>query len=629
MSGDGQDQGGTGAGGVSPDDPLANVTPIRPDQAPAAPDPAPDPVMRAGGSGGGDEPPETPDEAMRERLRRAAVLPHNDYGNGQRFILHFGEDCMFVPRVGWFTWTGRVWAEDEDMMAVRRRAQRLSRLIEQEAPFLRLSRAGKALLDSDDALMARQVALRAVPVDDRTPEQAAELAQIEAQRKEAAAIRARRQKTLDRLATHARSTGNSEKMKNALAEAQVDLGVGFEALDAAPLDVNTESGVLRFSVLDLSDEGGSKAAQVALIAHDRGQRNTKIMPVAYDPGATCPRWEAFLERVQPDREMREFLKRWMGLSMTALPQQRMAFLYGSGANGKSVFVDTLARIMGGYAATARVESITGNNRRGAAEATPDLIPLMNARFVRTSEAAEGAQLDEALIKQLTGGEAILMRQLHQAFMEVTPVFKLTMSGNHKPVIKGGDDGIWRRVMLVPFYVQIPEAERRPFDEVVAELYAERSGILNWLIEGLSDYLEGGLGPPAAVVDATQEYREESDPIGQFLIACCVVTGDPEDAITSKDLTDAFAYHMIERGMSPWKPATFTRQIAGKARHWRHPHSGKSFSKSKASISQYLGLRLTDAFGRRFRNAPKDQHGRPLSVSIEADTGSAPDPDPDF
>lgn len=284
MSGDGQDQGGTGAGGVSPDDPLANVTPIRPDQAPAAPDPAPDPVMRAGGSGGGDEPPETPDEAMRERLRRAAVLPHNDYGNGQRFILHFGEDCMFVPRVGWFTWTGRVWAEDEDMMAVRRRAQRLSRLIEQEAPFLRLSRAEKALLDSDDALMARQVALRAVPVDDRTPEQAAELAQIEAQRKEAAAIRARRQKTLDRLATHARSTGNSEKMKNALAEAQVDLGVGFEALDAAPLDVNTESGVLRFSVLDLSDEGGSKAAQVALIAHDRGQRNTKIMPVAYDPG---------------------------------------------------------------------------------------------------------------------------------------------------------------------------------------------------------------------------------------------------------------------------------------------------------------------------------------------------------
>lgn len=592
----------------------------------------------AGGSGGGDLPPDAapdaappaPDEALLAALRSAVKLPHNDTGNGQRYVLHFGRDCMFVPRVGWFVWTGMVWQADEDMLEVRRRVRRLADLIRQEIPFISLTRAEAELLERDDALAERQLALRGIAKAERSREEVAELAEVDQCRKEIADIRERRKKTIDRVAAHARAAGNSEKMKNTLHEAQVDLAVAFDDLNARALDVNCESGVLRFSVVDMPEDGAGRVAQVELLAHAREQLNTKIMPVAYDPEASAPGWEAFLERVQPDREMREFLKRWSGLSMTAMPMQAMAFLYGAGANGKSVFMDTLARIMGGYAATARVESLTGaNGRRGAAEATPDLIPLMDARAVRTSEASQGAELDEGLIKLLTGGETILMRQLQQPFIEVRPVFKLTMSGNHKPVIRGDDDGIWRRVMLVPFDVQIPEAERLPFDQVVGALYAERSGILNWLIEGLMDYLEGGLRPPEAVVEATREYREESDPIGQFLVSCCVVSGDPDDVITSKDLTDAFAYHMLERGMSPWKPATFTRQVATRARHWRHPNTGKSFAKSKASISQYMGLRLTDAFGWRFRNAPRDQHGRPLGVMREAEDGAAPNPDPDF
>jgi putative DNA primase/helicase len=472
--------------------------------------------------------------------------------------------------------------------------------------------------------MSRRMALENVPAGDRSPEQAQELVEV----RERLRLIAEVEKALkDRRSSHRRfatTTGNTARMDNALKEAGVSLAVDFELLDADPLEVNCETGCLRFSVAEMGEEGGGRVAEMVLVPHAREQRLSKLMPVAYDPAAPRDRFEAFLERVQPDREMREFLKRWMGLSLTGLPMQRLVFFYGGGANGKSVLVDLIARIMGNYAATARIESLTGTNRRGGSEATPDLIPLMGARMVRTSEPDEGQRLQEGLIKELTGGEPIQVRALHSDFIEVRPVFKLTMSGNHKPDIRGTDDGIWRRVMLVPFDVQIPEAERDP--TLIDKLFEERAGVFNWLIEGLMDFLEGGLAPPEAVRDATREYREESDPIGVFLTTCCVITGEPADTVTSKELGDAFGYHLIERGMSPWKPATVARQLAAKARHWRHPQSGRMFAKGKASISQYVGLRLTDAFRRRFDAAPKDHQGRPLGVARD---GESPHPAGDF
>ncbi|MBL3587804.1 hypothetical protein JMM61_21090, partial [Rhodovulum sulfidophilum] len=287
----------------------------------------------------------------------------------------------------------------------------------------------------------------------------------------------------------------------------------YEDLDADPLTVNTLSGTLRFSTV--AAEGMSPVAELRVQPeHLRGDLLSKIMPVAYDRTAKAPRWEAFLEEILPDATVRDFVQRWMGLSMTGIKMQRLAFFYGGGANGKSVLVDTIARVLGPYAATARIESLTGTNRRGGGDATPDLIPLMGARFVRTSEPDEGQRLQEGLIKELTGGEPLMIRALHSDFLEFSPYFKLTMSGNHKPEIRGTDDGIWRRVLLVPFDVQIPEERRDP--ELANKLWEEAPGILNWLIAGLTDFLEGGLRPPDRVLEATAEYREESDPVGAFL-----------------------------------------------------------------------------------------------------------------
>ncbi|AVO36607.1 DNA primase family protein [Pukyongiella litopenaei] len=568
------------------DDPFSALGPV-PDEDPGAP--ADDQDASA---------PIAADEDVRELLGRAAALPLNDFGNGRRFVLHFGRDCMFVPRVGWFTWSGQVWEKDDDRLRVRRQAQRLSDLILREIPYL---------THRGSNLVTRRNELSEIARSDRTAEQANELDAL--------------RKTAARHRSFANTTGNSARIKSGYEEAEVDLAVAFDDLDVEPLEVAVESGVLRFSVEDMTDDGAGKVADMTLVPHHRDQRITKMMPVAYDPGAPHPRFDAFLERIQPDRETREFIKRWLGLSMTGQKKQNIAFFYGGGANGKSVLVDLMARIMGNYAATARIESLTGTARRGGGDATPDLIPLMGARMVRAAEPDEGQRLQEGLVKDLTGGEPIMVRALHSDFVEVRPHFKLTISGNHRPEIRGTDDGIWRRVMLVPFDVQIPESERDP--NLIDKLWEERSGILNWLIEGAIDYLEGGLQPPSAVTEATRDYREESDPIGQFLITCCVITGDAADTITSKDLGNGFHLHLIERGMSPWKPTTVSKQLASKARQWRHPETGRQFTKSKSSITQYVGLRFTDAFRRRFEDAPKDHQGRPLGgVSASA----APDPD---
>lgn len=560
---------------------------------------------------------------MAEVLQRCAAFPANDHGNGQRFVAHFGRDLMFVPRVAWFTWSGRSWQKDEDQLAVRGHAQKLSDLILREINYLPMPETERALLAERGDIRRRRAEIEAIPKASRSDDQTQELGQLQRKCDALAEIEKRHKTTRARHRNFANTTGNSARIDNAVKEAGVKLALPFEALDAAPLDVNCESGVLRFKVEDMREDGAGRVADMVQVPHARDQRMSKIMPVSYDPDAPRPLFDTFLERVQPDREMREFLKRWLGFSMCGLPMQRLVFFYGGGANGKSVLVDLVAKIMGNYAATARIESLTGTNRRGGGDATPDLIPLMGARLVRTSEPDEGQRLQEGLIKELTGGEPIMMRGLHADFIEVRPIFKLTMSGNHKPEIRGTDDGIWRRVMLVPFDVQIPESERDP--DLGKKLWEERNGVLNWLIEGLRDALEMGLSPPAAVSEATQEYREESDPIGQFLTTCCEVTGNPEDHIQSRDLGHAFQFHMLERGMSTWKDATFTRQISAKSRHWRHPETGKMFQKGKSSVAQYLGLRLTDAFKRRFEAAPRDHSGRPLATAYADD---APSPHPD-
>jgi len=371
---------------------------------------------------------------------------------------------------------------------------------------------------------------------------------------------------------------------------------GVDALNADPLMLNTETGVLHFTAhvdeFDASFGDAKPKWQVDLLPHDRRQMISKMAMAEYDKAAQCPTWDRFMETVQPDRSVRDFLQRWFGYSLTGKTnEQKLAFLFGGGRNGKSTAVDLIARIMADYGSTIPIETLTGTEQRKGSDATPDLVRLPGARFVRASEPEQGQKMKEALIKSLTGGEAIMIRRMQQEFIEVVPEFKLTISGNHKPEIRGADDGIWRRVLLVPFDVQI--AAEDVDSELPVKLWAERAGILAWLVRGCLDYLQGGLREPAAVKEATEEYRRDSDPLGDFLKTECEITGDGDDFEFTRDLGDVFNAHLLANGYSTWTKAHLARQIKFRADNVKGA-TGRVYSPKKRSASGYSGIKIGQA-----------------------------------
>ena len=274
--------------------------------------------------------------------------------------------------------------------------------------------------------------------------------------------------------------------------------------------------------------------------HRREHRMTRTTAVAWSPCAVCPTWLAFLERVLPDAEVRDFIRRAVGYSLTgSVAEQKLFFLYGSGRNGKSVFLEILEALAGEYSTPTRMETLTIN--RGAIP--NDIAALAGARVVTVSETAEGARLNESLVKDLTGGDAISARFLRQEFFTFKPQFKLWIRGNHKPQIRGSDDGIWRRLMLVPFTVQIPLDEVD--HDLPAKLRAELPGILNWAVQGCLEWQAGGLRPPEAVTAAVGEYRGEMDILGQFINECCVAI--PGAITTAKALYSAYSKWCADSG----------------------------------------------------------------------------------
>lgn len=573
---------------------------------------------------GGDEPP-PPGGPDPDKLREAANLPINDLGNGQRFVLHFGEDVIFVPRVGWHVWDGRAWQIDPDMILARAKAQQLSNLVLAEVPFIVLSDEKMKVIAKERDLRDELHTLEKERGEDgKLPDEiAAKIRRIEGELRTIETLRVSLSKIRTAHRTFARSTGNTGKIKAAMTEAEVPLAVRVEDLDTRPLDVNTESGVVRFNVTPR--DGTWPEVEVEVLPHDRALRMTKIMATGFDPMAGAPTFHRFLDRIQPDPSMQAFLQRWFGYSMLGLTnEQALAFFYGMGANGKSALTDLMAKIMGSYAATAKIESLTGQNRRSGGDATPDLINIVAARMVRASEPEKGVQWQEGLIKQLTGGEPILVRALNENFFEATPIFKLTIGGNHAPDIRGMDDGIWRRLMIVPFNVQIPKAERDPL--IVNRMMAEAPGILNWLVEGARAYLEAGLAPPAEVSQATDELRQDADPYGKFLDDACVVSGDPADSISARELMLCFQFWQMRRGETPFKDRTVAVNMKDHSRRWRSPRTGKQFAaRETGRFNGYDGLRLTEFFAGEWRDAAKDVNGRAIGTAA---TASARDDDRD-
>lgn len=246
--------------------------------------------------------------------------------------------------------------------------------------------------------------------------------------------------------------------------------------------------------------------------HRRDDFVTKRCPVRFVPGASAPRWDAFLARILPDTNVREYLQRFLGYSLTGdVGEHTLHIFWGGGANGKSTLLEAVMATMGDYAAPAPPTLLI--QAMGDRHPT-ELASLHGRRLVISSESPEGGRLNENLVKSLTGGDAVMARRMREDFWSFAPTHKLVLATNHRPRITGTDEGIWRRLRLVPFVVTIPEGER---DQKLGKtLAAESEGILAWLVRGAVAFHEGGLQPPEAVRAATDEYRDSEDSLAEFI-----------------------------------------------------------------------------------------------------------------
>jgi putative DNA primase/helicase len=346
-----------------------------------------------------------------------------------------------------------------------------------------------------------------------------------------------------------------------LAKSMPGIRCSVKDFDAHPLWLNTQT-----CTMDL--ETGETWA------HRPADMLTKVTNAGYDPTATAPAWDAFLDQVVPDVATQRFLQRSVGYCLSDLmSEQCMWFLYGLGRNGKTTFINAIRRMLGEYAMTTKASTLMvkqhGDDRRS------DVAVLKGARFVSATEAEDGQHLAESLLKEITGEDPITARLLYAEFFTFEPTFKIWLAANHKPIIRGTDLAIWRRIHMVPFQETIkPEDIDR---ELPTKLYAERDGILNWALNGWRDYRQHGLQVPPLVVQATAAYRAEMDPLTDFLEESCVV--EDGTSCTASDLYQTYRAWAEGAGVRfPMKQKTLGTQLeergftshrgTGGSRQWR-------------------------------------------------------------
>lgn len=310
----------------------------------------------------------------------------------------------------------------------------------------------------------------------------------------------------------------------------------------------------------------------AMRAHDSKDRMTKITTAT--PRGQCTLWLSFLDQVTGgDHDLQAYLQRVAGYCLTGSTQEHaMFFLYGTGSNGKSVFVNTLVTILGDYAANAPMETFMDN--RNDRHPT-DLAGLRGARVVTATETEQGRRWNESRIKEITGGDRITARFMHRDNFTYPPTYKLFMSGNHKPAIRNVDEAMRRRMHLIPFEVTIPR-ERRD-RQLQEKLLKERDGILAWALEGCMQWQRMGLCPPQSVQDATSEYFEGEDAMGRWIEERCVLSANAK-SLTAELFNDwkqwadgagefvgsqrRFADLLITRGTEKWRNSVGLRGFRG-------------------------------------------------------------------
>jgi putative DNA primase/helicase len=293
----------------------------------------------------------------------------------------------------------------------------------------------------------------------------------------------------------------------------------------------------------------------------------KCTAVAPADAATCPMWLAFLDRIMnKNRDLIAFLQRWCGYCLSdRIDEEVLLFLYGTGANGKTVFINTITGIIGSYGQTAPMDMFMYSQHE---HHPTELARLVGRRLVTANETTRGRRWDEAKIKNLTGSDKIAARFMRQDFFEFDPTHKLMLAGNSKPGLMSVDEAIRRRIALAPFAVQIPKDERDP--ELALKLRPERPAILRWIIDGAAAWYAGRLQIPEAVHAPTKEYLDDQDSLGQWVEER--TKKDPRAFTRTRDLFADWSAWCAKLNLSPGTEKAFVEDV--KKLSWTQDRNNK-------------------------------------------------------
>lgn len=466
------------------------------------------------------------DEAQADLQARPSGTQAHDQcshlANAYRLLNHYGDRLLYVERIGWHTW-GPPWRHDE--LGARRIAQELGRLIADEAA---------------------QLAVWAAKADNKEE-------------------RERREKMVANRFRWASLSENAHTIEASLRMAQPLMACQADMLDADPMLLGLPSGVL-----DLRSGAHRE--------HRQADRITKTAGCDFEPGAACPTWTRFLaDTFAGDAEMLDYVQRLAGYALCGQRGEHLLpILYGSGANGKSTFLVTLQAMLGQYASTAAPGLLI---KQHGTEHPTGLADLQGRRLVVVTETGEAGRLNEEQVKSLTGGDRITARRMRQDFYTFEPSHLLMMQTNHKPRVSGTDDGIWRRLRLVPFTVTVPPEKRDP--RLPEKLRAELPGILQWAFEGWRKYQTHGFETPEAVKAATSDYRSASDQVGAFIEERCNLF--PGATSRAGDLYRAYVDWCKEAGEHPRTQREFGMRLAE-----------RGFEKSRpGGVHTWRGITIAD------------------------------------
>lgn len=417
-----------------------------------------------------------------------------DLGNGERLIARYGENLRYCnPWKKWLCWNGQQWKIDDEQV-VKRHARRVIRSLYGDAAKLM-----KGLKDIANKKTKKKIV-----------------------------------KQHDNLVKHAINSENGTRVTEMVRLAQMDVPIMPARLDTNRWLLNVANGTL-----DLKTG--------VLHPHRREDLLTKCIPLPYDPDATCPGWEQFLDDIMAGKtEMLDFLWKAIGYSLSGDVREDCLFLlYGTGANGKSTLLSILRTLLADYGKQAAFSTFLHQERDNVRN---DLADLQGARFVTASETDEGKRLSMSVVKALTGQDTIKARFLFAEFFEFAPQMKIWLAANHKPIIRGTDHAIWRRIRLIPFTQKFEGASKD--DNMRDKLLAELPGILAWAVRGCLAWQTDGLPMPETVQKATEEYKTESDVIGGFLNECCRLQKDLQTS--ASNLLEAFKSYSGDKNFTHMK-----------------------------------------------------------------------------